>query len=76
MTAPNAKPTMASIRTYLKKLEALVTLLSVFKDQETIKELSSRREQVNTMLAAAKKDPTKAESVAGQWASIQLIHVQ
>ncbi|KAG1863891.1 P-loop containing nucleoside triphosphate hydrolase protein [Suillus subluteus] len=46
MTATNAKPTIASIRTYLKKLEAL------------------RREQVNTMLAAAKKDPTKAESVA------------
>jgi len=60
----NAKPTIASIHTYLKKLEALVTFLSMFKDQETVKNLSSRREQVNTMLAAAKKDPTKAESLA------------
>jgi hypothetical protein len=75
MTATNAKPTIASIRTYLKKLEALVTLLSMFKDQETVKNLSSRREQVNTMLAAAKKDPTKAESVACQWASIRLTRV-
>ncbi|KAG1793331.1 P-loop containing nucleoside triphosphate hydrolase protein [Suillus plorans] len=64
MTATNAKPTIASIRTYLKKVESLVTLLSLFKDQETVENLGSHREQVNTMLAAAKKDPTKAESVA------------
>jgi hypothetical protein len=64
MMATNAKPTIASICTYLKKLEALVTLLSLFKDQETVKNLSSRHEQVNTMLAAAKKDPTEAELVA------------
>ncbi|KAG2359931.1 P-loop containing nucleoside triphosphate hydrolase protein [Suillus spraguei] len=53
------------IRTYLKKLEALVTLLSVFKDQKTVENLSSRREQVETLLAAAKKDSTKAESSLG-----------
>lgn len=64
MTATNAKPTIASIRTYLKKVESLVTLLSLFKDQETVENLGSHREQVNTMLAAAKKDPTKVESVA------------
>ncbi|KAG2087837.1 hypothetical protein BD769DRAFT_1372784, partial [Suillus cothurnatus] len=70
------KPTIASIRTYLKKLEALVTLLSMFKDQETVKNLSSRHEQVNTMLATAKKDPTKAELVVHEWASIQLTCVR
>ncbi|KAG2063389.1 hypothetical protein BDR04DRAFT_1163790, partial [Suillus decipiens] len=63
ITAANAKPTMASIRTYLKKLETLVTLLSVFKDQKTAKNLDARREQVDAMLAAAKKDPAKAESI-------------
>ncbi|KAG2150754.1 uncharacterized protein EDB93DRAFT_1103448 [Suillus bovinus] len=61
--AANAKPTMASIRTYMKKLETLVTLLSVFKDQDTAKNLDARHEQVNVMLAAAKKDPAKAESI-------------
>jgi hypothetical protein len=55
---------MASIRTYLKKLEALVTLLSMFKDQETIKNLDARREQVNAMLAATKKDPARADLIA------------
>lgn len=55
---------MADIRTYLKKLESLVTLLSVFKDQETAKKLDARREQVNAMMAAAKKDPSKAEPIA------------
>jgi hypothetical protein len=55
---------MASIRTYMKKLESLFTLLSVFKDQETSKNLDARREQVNAMLAAAKKDPAKAELIA------------
>ncbi|KAG1717478.1 P-loop containing nucleoside triphosphate hydrolase protein [Suillus lakei] len=64
MTGANAKPTMANIRTYLKKLESLVILLSVFKDEETAKKLDVRREQVNAMLAVAKKDPTKAESMA------------
>ncbi|KAG1792547.1 P-loop containing nucleoside triphosphate hydrolase protein [Suillus variegatus] len=64
ITAANAKPTMASIRTYMKKLETLFTLLSVFKDQETSKNLDARREQVNAMLAAAKKDPAKAELIA------------
>ncbi|KAG2335631.1 hypothetical protein BDR05DRAFT_898054 [Suillus weaverae] len=64
MTGANAKPTLASIRTYLKKLESLVTLLSLFKDKETAEKLDARRDQVNTMLAAAKKDPTKAESIA------------
>ncbi|KAG1838889.1 P-loop containing nucleoside triphosphate hydrolase protein [Suillus subluteus] len=64
ITDANAKPTMASIRTYMKKLETLVTLLSVFKDQETVKNLDARREQVNAMLAAAKKDPTKTELIA------------
>lgn len=60
---------MASIRTYLKKLESLVTLLSVFKDQETVKNLEACREQVNAMLAAAKKDLTKAKPIARQWSS-------
>jgi hypothetical protein len=64
MSAADANPTMASIRTYLKKLESLVTILSVFKDQETTKKLEARREQLNAMLAAAKKDPTKAEHIA------------
>lgn len=63
ITAANAKPTMAIVRTYMKKLETLVTLLSVFRDQETAKNLDARREQVNAMLAAAKKDPAKAESI-------------
>ncbi|KAG1785036.1 P-loop containing nucleoside triphosphate hydrolase protein [Suillus plorans] len=54
---------IVTIRTYMKKLETLVTLLSVFKDQETAKNLDARREQVNAMLAAAKKDPAKAESI-------------
>ncbi|KAG1798808.1 P-loop containing nucleoside triphosphate hydrolase protein [Suillus variegatus] len=64
MTGVNAKPTLASIRTYLKKLESLVTLLSLFKDEETAEKLDQRREQVNVMLAAAKKDPAKVESIA------------
>ncbi|KAG2336037.1 hypothetical protein BDR05DRAFT_897311 [Suillus weaverae] len=64
ITATNAKPTMVRIRTYMKKLETLVTLLSLFKDQETAKNLDARREQVNAMLAAAKKDPTKAVLIA------------
>jgi hypothetical protein len=64
MAAANSKPTLASIRTYLKKLESLVTLLGVFKDQETAERLDARREQVSAMLAASKKDPTKAESIA------------
>ncbi|KAG2366148.1 hypothetical protein BDR07DRAFT_1373763 [Suillus spraguei] len=63
ITAANASPTMASIRMYLKKLESLVTLLSVFRDQEMAKKLEARRDQVNAMLAAAKKDPTKAELI-------------
>ncbi|KAG1841574.1 P-loop containing nucleoside triphosphate hydrolase protein [Suillus subluteus] len=46
------------------KLETLVALLSMFKDQETIKNLDARREQVNAMLAATKKDPAKAELIA------------
>jgi hypothetical protein len=64
MTGANAKPTLASIRTYLKKLESLVRLLSLFKDEETAEKLHQRREQVNAMLAAAKNDPTKAKSIA------------
>ncbi|KAG2112438.1 hypothetical protein DEU56DRAFT_762044 [Suillus clintonianus] len=36
---------MASIRAYLKKLESLVILLSVFKDKETVKTLEACREQ-------------------------------
>jgi hypothetical protein len=63
MTEANAKPTLASIRSYLKKLESLVALLSLFKDEETAAKLDERREQVNAMLAAAKKDPTKTESI-------------
>ncbi|KAG1779882.1 P-loop containing nucleoside triphosphate hydrolase protein [Suillus placidus] len=64
ITTANAKLTTASIRTYLKKLETLVTLLSVFKDKETAKNLDARREQVNAMLAAVKKDPTNAELIS------------
>ncbi|KAG2064532.1 hypothetical protein BDR04DRAFT_1035000 [Suillus decipiens] len=60
----SSRPTIASIRMYLKKLESLVTLLSMFKDQETTEKLEARCEQVNAMLAAAKKDHTKAESIA------------
>ena len=48
----------------MKKLETLVTLLSVFKDQKTAKNLEARCEQVNAMLATAKKDPAKAELIA------------
>jgi hypothetical protein len=70
MTGGNAKPTLASIRTYLKKLESLVRLLTLFKDEETAEKLDERREQVNAMVAAAKKDPTKTESITRQWSSV------
>ncbi|KAG2062830.1 hypothetical protein BDR04DRAFT_1164578 [Suillus decipiens] len=63
ITAANAKHTIASIRTYMKKLETLVTLLSVFKDQEMAKNLDARHEQVDATLAAAMKDPAKAGSI-------------
>lgn len=39
MTGANGKPTLANIRTYLKKLKSLVTLLSLFKDEETVEKL-------------------------------------
>jgi hypothetical protein len=64
MAAANSKPTLTSIHTYLKKLESLVTLLGVFKDQETVERLDAHCEQASAMLAASKKDPTKAESIA------------
>ncbi|KAG1717668.1 P-loop containing nucleoside triphosphate hydrolase protein, partial [Suillus occidentalis] len=57
---------VASVMTFVTTvlLESLVTLLSVFKDQETVKKLDARREQVNAMMVAAKKDPSKAEPIA------------
>lgn len=64
MTAANSTPTLVSIRAYLKKLESLVTLISLFKDQEKAEKLNARREQVNAMLAAIKKRPVKVESIA------------
>lgn len=66
MTTANSMPTLVSIRAYLKKLESLVTLISLFKDQEKAEKLNARREQVNAMLAAAKKRPVKAESIASR----------
>ncbi|KAG1819852.1 uncharacterized protein BJ212DRAFT_1298248 [Suillus subaureus] len=64
MTAANSTLTLVSIRAYLKKLESLITLISVFKDQEMAETFNARREQVNAMLAAAKKRPIKAEPIA------------
>jgi hypothetical protein len=64
MTRVIAKPTFVSIHTYLKKLKSLVRLLSLFKDEETAEKLDQCCEQVNAMLVAAKKDPTKARSIA------------
>ncbi|KAG2348256.1 hypothetical protein BDR05DRAFT_1056189 [Suillus weaverae] len=66
LTAANSKPTLVSIRAYLKKLESLITLISVFKDQEMAENFNARREQVNAMLAAAKKYPIKAESITSR----------
>jgi hypothetical protein len=73
MTAVNSKPTLVSIRAYLKKLESLVTLISVFKDQELAEKLNARRDQVDAMLAAAKKHPIKAESTSCEWAFKSMI---
>ncbi|KAG2128852.1 hypothetical protein BD769DRAFT_1456880 [Suillus cothurnatus] len=66
MTAPDSKPTLVSIRAYLKKLDSLVTLISAFKDQKMAENINARREQVNAILAADKKGPIKAESIASQ----------
>lgn len=64
MTAANSKLTLVSIRAYLKKLESLVALISLFNDQEMVENLNARREQVNAILSAAKKYPIEAESTA------------
>jgi hypothetical protein len=67
MTAPDSKLTLVSIRAYLKKLDSLVTLISAFKDQKMAENINARREQVNAILATAKKGPIKAESIACKW---------
>ncbi|KAG1862704.1 hypothetical protein F4604DRAFT_1786171 [Suillus subluteus] len=67
MTAANSKLTLVSIRAYLKKVESLVALVSLFNDQEMIENLIARREQVNAMLTAAEKYPIEAESMACEW---------
>lgn len=65
MTATDFKPTLANIRAYLKKLDSLVTLVSAFRDQEMVKNLNARREEVEAMLVATKKHP-KAKSTASR----------
>lgn len=65
MTATDSKPTLANIRAYLKKLDSLVTLVSAFRDQEMVKNLNARREEVEAMLVATKKHP-KAKSTASR----------
>lgn len=65
MTVADPKPTLANIRAYLKKLDSLITLVSAFRDQEMVKNLNARREEVEAMLVATKKHP-KAKSTASR----------
>ncbi|KAG1900097.1 uncharacterized protein F5891DRAFT_1036095 [Suillus fuscotomentosus] len=57
----NSNPTSAELRAYLKKVDSLVTLISAFKDKETVEKLNMRREQVNAILAGTMKHPIKLE---------------
>ncbi|KAG2343746.1 hypothetical protein BDR05DRAFT_883628 [Suillus weaverae] len=57
MTAPDARPTMAILRGYIRRVESYVKILSLFKDGESIRKMDERRELLTTMLAAATRNP-------------------
>ncbi|KAG2045712.1 hypothetical protein BDR06DRAFT_1015378 [Suillus hirtellus] len=58
IAGPDARPTMAHLRGYMRRVESYVKLLSLFKDPESLQKMEERRQCLVAMLATAKRDST------------------
>ncbi|KAG2063373.1 hypothetical protein BDR04DRAFT_1038198 [Suillus decipiens] len=63
ITTTCAPPTMAILRGYIRRVESYVKILSLFKDEESLRKMNERHGLLTTMLAAATRNSGMAEDV-------------
>jgi hypothetical protein len=63
MTADDATPSRAEIHTYIKKGEALVTLLKRYHDDQSVEEVQQYVEKMQAMYAATGEGPKDPDKV-------------
>ncbi|KAG2365352.1 P-loop containing nucleoside triphosphate hydrolase protein [Suillus spraguei] len=56
MTTTHARPTMTMLRGYIRRVESYVKILSIFKDEESLRKMDERRRVLTTMLAAVTRN--------------------
>ncbi|KAG1741027.1 P-loop containing nucleoside triphosphate hydrolase protein [Suillus occidentalis] len=57
MISTGAHPTMAILRGYIRRVESYIKILSLFKDEESLRKMDERRGLLTTMLEATTRNP-------------------
>lgn len=66
MISSGAHPNMAILRGYIRRVESYIKILSLFKDEESLRKMDERRGHLTTMLEATTQNPGKFGDVQSE----------